>query len=1050
MPLFRKILLLACLCYLQSAMGQYKLEQPVMIGKEQGLPTNEVRSIRKGKDGFIWMGSDEGLCRFDGQHTTIFKLTDNKVAASFDNVVNAVLPLDKEIWTGTDQGIAILDIKTETFRFYQLADTAKSDSVFRRFNQAVVVLFQDRQGEIWLGTRTRGLWMYDKKRDNFRKFFFPESAYQEMIPVLGSNRSILSIEASQSNDSIIWAGTPAGLQEINKYSGKVKWYTYPQQNKDYQVSLNAFRRLYHHDDGLLYVGSWSAGINVFDPHTKTFTPLPTKESEGNKLLQGPVSGIRRKSKEEFWITSINGLGIYNTLVKAITWYKFSQPLKKEFYGIDYIDEANRIWYRTIHGVQYFDPAVQQFTSSSFEHLFGKDWAYVFYIIPDASGTMITICPRVAEGLFIFNKPAGTWTKLPFNGLSAMGQERIEVRGFAEIGPGQYIISAEEGLYSYSVATKTLSVARRQPAVTFKRWGEIIKDDSGYLWLSADADGLIKWNPHNGQYRVYKKELIASDKEPGFGRPNNLFKDSRNNIWFSRSNGYSVHLSATDSIINFTHTQNESNSFPVVNNFTEDRNGKIWIVASDGWYGYADVNAPQKGMQQKFDLKAKNIRGEITNLATDKEGNAWTFTHKELIRINASDMSLSTFSFNYGVKAPDFYNFSFLPTGEMIFGNRNGITLANPAELKLNKELPVPYILQLQLSNQPVSHSLYSDGKLDLKYNQNFISLFFSAKAYTMANSVRFRYRLKEFDDWTIATNNRLANYTNVPPGNYVFQLQAANNEGIWNPSMLELSVHIDTPWWRTWLFRIAITLLVAALIYQLYRYRIAQVKKKEKLKTQYEKKLANVEMSALLAQMNPHFLFNSLNSIDSYIIKNESGKASEYLNNFARLMRLILQNSRSNYISLKDELEALDLYLQMERLRFKDKFLYEIKIADGLDTGSVVIPPMLIQPYVENAVWHGLMHKNNGQPGKVSITIGYDENNLVCIVQDNGIGRQKAEELKMQKTGSHKRSMGMQITQDRIEMINKLYNTNTSVMVIDLLDDEGNPAGTRVELVITV
>jgi len=279
-------------------------------------------------------------------------------------------------------------------------------------------------------------------------------------------------------------------------------------------------------------------------------------------------------------------------------------------------------------------------------------------------------------------------------------------------------------------------------------------------------------------------------------------------------------------------------------------------------------------------------------------------------------------------------------------------------------------------------------------------------------------------------------------------LQAANNEGVWNKKILELPIHIQLPWWQTWWFRIGALLLIAGLVYWLYLLRVAQIRRKEKLKSQYEKKLANVEMTALLAQMNPHFLFNSLNSIDSYIIKNESGKASEYLNNFARLMRLILQNSRSNYTSLKDEIEALDLYLQMEGLRFKDKFLYEIKIADGMDTSSVTIPPMLIQPYAENAIWHGLMHKKDGATGKVEIIINQNDNKLVCVVQDNGIGREKAAEIKAQKPGNHKRSMGMQITADRIEMINKLYNTSTCVQIFDLKDMEGNPAGTKVVLTI--
>ena len=209
-------------------------------------------------------------------------------------------------------------------------------------------------------------------------------------------------------------------------------------------------------------------------------------------------------------------------------------------------------------------------------------------------------------------------------------------------------------------------------------------------------------------------------------------------------------------------------------------------------------------------------------------------------------------------------------------------------------------------------------------------------------------------------------------------------------------------------------------------------------------------MTALLAQMNPHFIFNSLNSIDSYIIRNESKQASEYLNNFARLMRLILQNSRSNYISLKDELVALGLYLQMESLRFKNKFSYVVDVQGDLDINATLIPPMLIQPYIENAIWHGIMCKTNGEAGKVELGIYKKDDNLLCTISDNGIGRKKAAELKERKSNSHKRSMGMQITKDRIEIINKLYNLNTSVRIYDLENENGEASGTRVELIIPI
>lgn len=1046
--------ILACFlfaCLLQEAKSQYKLEQPVLVSKEHGLPTNDVRSIRKGKDGFIWMGTSEGLCRFDGQQVKVFHETKDPYIASFDKLVMSVLPRDKQIWMGTNQGVSVFDIASETFRHYQLGETRKSDSIKRSFTQAVPILFTDRQGEIWLGTKDRGVWMYEKDKDDFRNFPYELSAYQPLVPALGNRSSILSMEASRTNDSIIWAGTTAGLQEINKYTRRVRWYTFPQDNKDYQIAVNAFRRMLHHEDGLLYVGSWDAGVNVFDPLTKSFTPLVLKSEYGKQVFNGPIISILRKSRDELWITTLQGLAIYNTAQKIVSWFKLNKPLQYEFYGVDYIDDANRVWQTNINGVQYFDPVVQQFTPYSFAHLFNRDWAYAFYILSDRESKRITVCPRVADGLYIFDRPTEEWTKLPFSGMGSSNQQRIIVRGFVEMGPGRYFISADEGLFTYSLSTRRLTAAPNQPPVAFKQMGELIYRAPNELWLAADADGLVKWNIVTGQHRVYKEELTADRSGTGFGRIVHLYKDSRGNTWFARAGGFSVHLGASDSIINFFYSANAGNSFPFVNGFSEDRNGKLWLSSGDGFYGYIDTKQPEHGIVRKFDLKESGMNGFLGFLATDKQGNVWGYTLKELVRINADDQSLTRFSFEYGVKAVDFFHFSFLPSGEMIFGGRNSVTISNPQELKRNAELPVPYIMQLKLLNQPIHPSEYEAGKkLELSHHQNFISISFSAQAYTMAGGVKFRYRLKNFDDWTEEEGGRLANYTNIPPGDYVFQLQAANNEGIWNEKMLELPVYISTPWWQTWWFRITALLLVSALIYWLYQYRVSQVKKKEKMKSQYEKKLANVEMTALLAQMNPHFLFNSLNSIDSYIIKNESGKASEYLNNFARLMRLILQNSRSNYISLKDELEALDLYLQMEALRFKGKFSYEIRIDSDIDTSGIVIPPMLVQPYVENAIWHGLMHRADGTVGKVEIIISRQDNNLICIVQDNGIGREKAQQLKEQKQGVHKRSMGMQITKDRIDMINKLYDTNTRVQIVDLKNQHGEAAGTRVKLVIPV
>lgn len=1037
------------LFWVQATNAQFKFEKAVNINKENGLPTNGVRSMAKGPDGFIWLATSEGLCRFDGLQIKVFNAGNDLSYSLFDQSVFSVLPLKDEVWAGTSQGISVLNLKDNTFRHYQLNNSGKTDSLKRRYDQQVSVLYQDKTGRIWLGTADRGVAVYDKSKDDFRFFSFPADKFPPLLPSLGSGLSILNIKESVTNDSIIYAGTLSGLQQINKYSGETILYTYPQESKDYQVALNAFRRLYHHDDGLLYVGSWAAGVNVFDPVKKTFTPLEVKSADRKKMVTNVIGNIARKNEHEIWIYSITGLAVYDTKLKDVTWYKMNNPRDKEYYAVNFIDEANRVWYYDNFGLSVFDPAIQQFSSYSFKHLSKPDWAYVFYVLYDSSGNHITVCPRITDGVYFFDKQTKEWKKKNFPGNRQFIGERESVRGFIQLSPGEYIITTDHAFYRYSENKGTITVVNPGPQFLPARRGEIIKDRRGNVWFSDDTWGLTRWNPESGKYINYKNQTPPQDNSIAINRLINLYEDSRGNIWFQQVGGLGVYVAARDSIYNFIFSKNETNSFPAGRAFAEDKKGRVWVNGRDGWIGYAMSADPAAGIVYKMNMRGHGISGDFNSMATDPNGDVWGHTWKELVKINADDLSLSTYSFKYGAGDADFYHFSFLPSGEMIFGGRNDITLAHPSELKRNAEIPVPYISEIQVLNQPF-HFIMNGQKLKLRYRQNFFSIGFSAIAYTMAKDVKFRYRLKGFDDWSEPTSRHFANYTNVPGGDYVFQLQAANNEGIWNEQFLELPVWVNTPFWLRWWFRISVVLAIVFIIWSVYRYRAAQYRKKQQLKSEYEKKLANVEMSALLAQMNPHFLFNSLNSIDSYIIRNESKKASEYLNNFARLMRLILQNSRSNYISLKDELEALDLYLQMESLRFKDKFSYSISVDENLDAGSIVIPPMLIQPYVENAIWHGLMHKSNGESGKVELRVSKRGDELVCMIQDNGIGRKKAAEMKANKQSSHKRSMGMQITEDRIEIINKLYNMNAAVHIYDLENEKGESKGTKVELTIPV
>lgn len=203
---------------------------------------------------------------------------------------------------------------------------------------------------------------------------------------------------------------------------------------------------------------------------------------------------------------------------------------------------------------------------------------------------------------------------------------------------------------------------------------------------------------------------------------------------------------------------------------------------------------------------------------------------------------------------------------------------------------------------------------------------------------------------------------------------------------------------------------------------------------------------ALSQQMNPHFIFNSLNSIQYYILKNDKTTSNRYLAKFSRLMRMILNNSQHQQITIQEELEALSIYIELESLRFKDKFEYTIIVDEKLDTSIYKIPPLLLQPYIENAIWHGLMHKEEGQ-GVLTIELKMKENIILCTITDNGVGRDKAAEIKSKKTHTYA-SHGTKITGNRLKLISTLNNIQMQINYIDLKDDKGKVTGTKVEITI--
>jgi sensor histidine kinase YesM len=235
-------------------------------------------------------------------------------------------------------------------------------------------------------------------------------------------------------------------------------------------------------------------------------------------------------------------------------------------------------------------------------------------------------------------------------------------------------------------------------------------------------------------------------------------------------------------------------------------------------------------------------------------------------------------------------------------------------------------------------------------------------------------------------------------------------------------------------------------IYAVTAIRIVNIKKKQKEEFERKVEMSKIELKALRSQMNPHFIFNSLNSIQHYIFNTRSDEAIKYLNKFARLVRVILNNSEKPTVTVGEDLEALKLYLELEQMRFEEKFEFEVKVDDSVDPDYDIMPPLLMQPYVENAILHGLNplpHK-----GKLSIDLQSKNNFLICTITDNGIGRERSNEIRRTMPQNKHKSLGMKITEDRLKILNDINRSQLSVIITDLKDAQGNATGTQVQLFV--
>ncbi|MEN0005282.1 MAG: histidine kinase [Bacteroidota bacterium] len=890
-----------------------KIEESVLFDKEDGIPHLTIRGMAETDDGFIWFATGDGLCRFDGSTFKCFGEDETDPTAIYDNRISALLADDSTLYIGTHLGFSIMDLQTESFRNYQFEHYQRRDTLSKQVPTRVSEIVKGTDGDIWFSTYSDGVFRYQPARDTFINYHFPQAEVAKYSLSKTRIDRVIDLRADRFNDNVFWAGTRMGLLRIDGQTHKIDWYLYPATGEQQFNAQNSIIGLYQHDDGLLYLSSWHAQVNIFDPQRDSFYLLPIhnenalERAEAYKLLESPTRPIKRKNAEEIWIQSLDGLMTYNTVKKTASRVQWNKLQYNLVYGVELVDSKQRAWLSAPNGIMLFDPVQQQFVPYDYQEYNIGNRGFTYYFIAPFGKKELAVLPKAADGIYLLDSHANTWEKIKVDPRYCLIDDEFGPRGWSQAPDGTYTVISLSGIYTLDAQKQSLRpfpLPKRYQSLELR---SIHWDTQGNLWLGTANSGLLRWQKATNHWELIKEVL-----EPGLPRQRaetirEFKEDRRQNIWFARKNGYSVYWAEQDTFLNFLNTKVQQKAINFVHDFAEDHQGRMWISSPAGGLSYASVANPRLGIQQHYDLMQLHDINYISFLRTDAAGQLWGLHEDKLCKIDPDSVTITYHDIRYGVQEDEIYNFQILPDGRFILGGRNKIWLADPKEFTRNYELPKPYITNIAVLQEPFQTSTpyHLVQSLDLGSAQNFFSFNFSAIAFTRGEDTQFRYRLRNFENfWTATEGRRFANFTNVPPGEYVFELQAANNEGLWNNDILELVINVATPWWQTAWFWLLFSILLISIGYSLYRWRITQVRREVRMRSEYEGKLAEMEMSALRAQMNPHFIFNSLNSIEYFIIKNEQEKASDYLNRFSRLIRLILQNSKSTIVPLADDLEA--------------------------------------------------------------------------------------------------------------------------------------------------
>jgi ligand-binding sensor domain-containing protein len=1035
------------------------------IGSPPTKPFLHVTGIVQDKRGYMWFASKNGLFKYDGYGIKQYRndpLDQNSL--STEALESICIDKDGIIWIGTfNAGLERFDPDKETFTHYR-HDPNDASSIN---NDTVSVVFADKNGLLWIGANC--LDRLDPKTNkitHFRNIPFDNSSI--------SNNSVRAIYEDRNGDLWIGTGSVYGIENddpkqggLNKMDRSRNTFTRYKHDPDDPNSLinNKVRAIYEDSKGNFWVGTAGDGLHTLNRATGKFERHLYDPQHPEKLSRPPlkkapyydhITFITEDTTGAIWIgTAESGLNYYDPVKKRITHFEAQKDTLGSFADYTawaaYTSRDGVLWISSIHGTLYRVNPTQG--SIPFYKVESRG---VSAIYTDIDNSLWLGSNR--DGLFHKDVNGNTIKSYKFDPANKNSLSTDDISSIISDKEGNiWIGTYGRGMNLFNKATQQFTRYEHDPTNANSISSNILLvshiDSLDNLWIGTFR-GLDRFNKKNGTFRHYI--FYPNDKrEYGSNAVTSVLKDRFSKWWAACWERGGIQQFDPESGKFKTYLNNGS-----VIKVYEDHAGVIWAAGREGLY---KLDREKDVFVRFVDQGFLSEGNEISNLIEDNKGNLWLTTSIGLVKINAKRDESTLFGKSYGIKGTDFYFFASHKNkqGKLFFGAEAGYYSFFPEEITQKKRAPEVNIIGFKISNTPVQpgdggplkSSFSTVREIKLGHDQNIFSFEFVGIDYSNPEDNRHLFMLENYDaNWNLAGAERNATYFNVPPGKYVFRIKAVNSFGVWAERTID--VIITPPWWSTWWFRIGAILFITGIFYAIIRWRIRhkfniqlEQSEKDKQLAELRQKTGELEMQALRAQMNPHFVFNSLNAINRFILENNKTQASEYLTKFSRLVRMILQNSQSALITLESELESLKLYLELEALRFDHRFEYTITVPKDLDIDILKVPPLIIQPYAENAIWHGLMHKE--EKGHLEINIIHEQDHLIFKIKDDGIGRKQSATMTSKSATKHK-SLGLKITADRIAMLQKSVAGQSPVVIHDLENADGSAAGTEVIIKIPV